>query len=191
MGREFELKYKADPAAIAAIGEEYGPFAVLEMKTVYYDTPAGTARARHWTIRRRMENGQPVCTVKIPGDNGSRGEWEVACPDIEEAIPKLIAKGAPELLTMVAAEGLEPICGVRFTRLAAAVPYGESVLEIALDQGEFLGARENRPFAEVEVELKQGRDEDAVAFGQKLAETFGLVEEKKSKFKRALELASE
>lgn len=172
-----------------AIREKYGPFTTITMKTVYYDTLSGVLRARRWTLRRRMENGQPVCTLKTPGDNNSRGEWEVDCPSIEEAIPLLIEKGAPEELAKLTEEGLVPTCGVRFTRLAAEVAWGESVLELALDQGEFLAGEKTAPFAEAEVELKQGFDGDAVSFGALLARTYGLTEASDSKLKRALALA--
>ena len=159
------------------------------MKTVYYDTPSGVLRPRRWTLRRRMENGQPVCTLKTPGDNNSRGEWEVDCPSIEEAIPLLIELGAPEELAVLTEEGLVPTCGVCFARLAAEVVWGESVLELALDQGEFVAGEKTAPFAEAEVELKQGSDADAISFGALLAQDFGLTEESDSKLKRARALA--
>lgn len=190
MGREFELKYRTDPSTIPVIQEKYGPFSAITMKTVYYDTPSRILRPRRWTLRKRMENGVPVCTLKTPGADGSRGEWEVSCQTIEAAIPMLLALGAPAELTELTAEGLEPTCGVRFTRLAANVSFGESVLELALDRGEFLGGDRTAPFAEVEVELKQGRDQDAMAFGGELARLYGLQEEPDSKLKRALELAA-
>ena len=45
------------------------------------------------------------------------------------------------------------------------------------------------PLLEVEVELKAGSDERAVAFAGQLAEKYGLVPEKRSKYRRALGLA--
>lgn len=188
MGREFELKFRATPELLSAIRENYGPFTEIAMNTVYYDTPDGALRPRRWTLRRRMENGTPVCTLKTPGDHGSRGEWEVSCPDVMVAVPRLIALGAPRELEELVRGGVVPTCGVRFTRLAAQVSQGESRLELALDQGAFLGGSKTAPFAEVEVELKQGRDQDAAAFAGELAERYGLTEEPDSKLKRALAL---
>ena len=66
MGREFELKYRADAAALAAIREEFGEFTSIAMETTYYDTPSGDLRRMRWTLRRRYENGISVCTVKTP-----------------------------------------------------------------------------------------------------------------------------
>lgn len=191
MGREFELKYHAEPEQMEAIREKYGSFHTLEMKTVYYDTPSGKLKNRRWTLRRRMENGEPVCTVKTAPENGGRGEWETVCPDIESAVPILIEMGAPAELAELASEGLMEICGVRFVRLAAQLPAGDGLVELALDRGEFLSEKRNRPFAEVEVELKQGMDQDALNFAETLAAEFHLTPEPKSKFKRALELAAE
>ena len=38
MGREFELKYRADSGNIAAIRAAFGDFSEIRMETVYYDT---------------------------------------------------------------------------------------------------------------------------------------------------------
>mgnify|MGYP003297594623 CR=1 FL=1 len=57
MGREFELKYRADAEKIAAIREQYGDFTSISMETTYYDTPGHALGDLHWTLRRRMENG--------------------------------------------------------------------------------------------------------------------------------------
>ena len=62
-------------------------------------------------------------------------------------------------------------------------------MELALDQGVLLGRGKELPFAEVEVELKEGSDEVALAFAKALAEEFHLTEEPKSKFVRAMTLA--
>ena len=88
MGRELELKYRADDDRLAAIEALYGDFTPITMETTYYDTPAADLRRLHWTLRRRFENGRSVCTLKTPLPDGSRGEWEAECPSIEEAIPR-------------------------------------------------------------------------------------------------------
>lgn len=189
MGREFELKYKATPARLEAIRAQFGGFHTIEMETTYYDIPSRLLRELHWTLRRRMENGVSVCTVKTDLENGGRGEWEMACADIGEAIPALIAMGAPAELAEYTADGVIATCGARFTRQAATVPAGSSTVEIALDQGVLLGGGRELPLCEVEVELKSGTDQDAVDFAAALAETFSLTPEPQSKLRRALSLA--
>ena len=37
MGREFELKYRADAGVLAAIQKKFGEFTALTMETAYYD----------------------------------------------------------------------------------------------------------------------------------------------------------
>ena len=62
-------------------------------------------------------------------------------------------------------------------------------LELALDKGCLLGGGKEVPLCEVEVELKSGSEDAAVGFGVILARQFGLIPQKKSKFRRALALA--
>ena len=189
MGREFELKFRADGDKIAAIREKYGDFTPISMETSYYDTQDLKLAIHHWTLRRRMENHVSVCTFKRPGDNGSRAEWEVEAPNIMEGVMKLCQAGADWELMRIASGGLIQTCGARFTRLAATLEVPGGKVELALDQGVLLGRGRDLPFAEVEVELKEGSDETAIAFAKALAEEFDLTEEPKRKFLRAMTLA--
>lgn len=189
MGREFELKFRADPQKLAAVGEAYPGGKTIRMETTYYDVPSRTLGRMHWTLRRRMENGISVCTLKTPCPDGGRGEWETICGQLEAAIPELIAQGAPSALAVYAAEGLIPVCGASFTRRAVTLSWADAELELALDQGKLLGGGREMPLCEIEVELKKGTDEAAIAFAAALAEKYSLQPEKKSKFRRAKDLA--
>lgn len=190
MSIEFELKYNATAAAQAAIEDAYpAEYRVIAMETTYFDTPEGSLAARHITLRRRLENGVSVCTVKTPAGALARGEWECRCDNIWDAIPQLCAMGAPEELLVLTAGGLEPICAARFTRRAALYHWCGTTLEIALDSGVLLGGGREIPLSEVECELKSGSPEAVLAFGAGLVEQFGLTVQKKSKFRRALALA--
>ena len=189
MGREFELKYRADADKIAAIREKYGEFAPISMETTYYDTPDLKLSFHRWTLRRRLENGVSVCTFKRPLDDGSRGEWEVACDSIMQGIPQLCQAGADWELMRATAGGVIPICGAKFTRLAATLETDGCTVELALDQGVLTGGSRELPLAEVEVELKAGSENAAVAFAEGLAKEFGLEPEEKSKFARAMALS--
>lgn len=189
MGREFELKYRADEETMAAIREKWGPFTSISMETTYYDTPDLKLAFHRWTLRRRMENGVSVCTFKRPQEDGSRGEWEVQCPNIFEGIPKLCQSGADWELMRATAGGVIPLCGAKFTRLARTLEIPGGSVELALDQGVLMGRGKEVPFGEVEVELKSGTDEAAAAFAGELAQAFALEPEPKSKFLRAMALA--
>ena len=191
MGREFELKYRTDSDTLDQISSRFGPFDTISMETDYYDTPEGALHERHWMLRKRLENGAAVCTLKTPLPDGSRGEWEVSAPSIDEALPLLLAAGCPGELEELARSGLLLWCGARFTRLARKVHASDSVLELALDRGIFLGGGKEQPFAELEVELKEGTEADCQAFAQALAGEYGLVPEKKGKAQRAFALAEQ
>lgn len=189
MGYEFELKFRATSAQQAAVRQALSDsWKVISMETTYYADPLRRLRALHYTLRRRLENGVSVCTLKTPMGDGGRGEWEVEANTIEEAIPELCKLGAPELLLDLTADGVSPCCGARFTRQAALIQAGETALEIALDEGVLFGGGKEVPLGEIEVELKSGTREQAIAFASALAETYGLQIQPKSKISRALAL---
>ena len=188
MGREFELKYQATLEIIGSIRGKFGEFTPISMETTYYDTEDLSLRKRKWTLRQRLENGRAVCTVKTPLPDGSRGEWEVENPDLTAGVKQLCAMGAPGEILNYVNQGVVPFCGARFTRLAKAIQLADGTVELALDQGVLLGGGQELPFAEVEVELKEGSDDAARQFAAALAAEFSLVEQPKSKLARAMAL---
>ncbi len=191
MGREFELKYAADDAAFAGLLARYPGLVPIAMETTYYDDPRGQLSARRWTLRRRLENGTAVCTLKIPLPDGSRGEWETECGEIGDAIPQLLMLGAPAELALFTAGGLTVSCGARFIRLAGPIELEDATAELALDRGVLLGGGKEAPLQEVEVELKTGSEDAIRHFARTLAAEFRLAAEPRSKVARARALAEE
>ena len=189
MGREFEVKYSATLEQIEALKEAFPGLAPIDMETTYYDTPDAKLGRKHWTLRRRYENGQSICTVKTPAADGSRGEWEVRCDRIEDAIPELCKLGAPQELAELTAGGVSAICGAKFTRLAGPIDFVYCTAELALDQGVLTGGGREIPLMEVELELKSGSEAALIIFAETLAEKFQLLPESRSKYSRALALA--
>lgn len=190
MALEYERKYAATEESLRLIGTKMGlPTQVLSMETTYYDTRNDALSARHITLRRRLENGVGVCTLKTPTGTNARGEFQTEAACIEDALPVLCKLSGYEELLALTKDGVSPVCSARFTRQAYRIPFGESLLELALDQGVLLGGGRQQPFFEVEVELLSGKPEDADVYGTVLAATYALNEEKKSKFRRALALA--
>ena len=190
MGRELELKFAASSETLDAMEEKYAPLTPITMHTRYFDTPHQAFRGRRWTLRLRLENGRPICTLKTCLSDGSRGEYETESGDIVSAIPALLEQGAPAELEELAREGLEEVCGARFTRLARIIDVPGGQVELALDRGEFTGGGRTLPFTEAEAELKAGPDEVLARFGRALAEEFSLREEPRSKIQRAMALAA-
>lgn len=189
MGIEFELKYRLDASLLQQLRQQIpGPEQILHMQTVYYDTAAGSFSQRKCTLRRRMENGKSICTLKTPAAGFGRQEWETECDCIEQAIGRLRALGAPADVLSLAEPGLLPICGAAFTRIAKTVVYEDAVLELALDEGILTGGGRECPLCEMEVELKSGSQHACMAFARQLAQRYGLPPEPHSKFRRALNL---
>lgn len=189
MGKEFELKYAATAQDLIVLKEKYPHLHPITMETTYYDDPEGMMSKMHWTLRRRMENEISVCSLKTPAGGLLRGEWEIECDDILEAVPKLCEMGAPRQLLLLTANGVKSVCGARFVRMAGPIEVEGATLELALDSGVFMGGGKEEPFTEVEVELKEGSEAAAVAFGEALAASMNLQPEHRSKVGRARALA--
>lgn len=186
MGREFELKYMATPEILSQIRTQFENFETISMETTYFDTADGALSAGKCTLRRRLENGQCVCTLKTPGDGHSRGEWELVGEWSSDAVTSLFAgAGIPAVPFGL----LEPVCGARFTRLAAHIRIPNACMELALDEGVLLGGGSQMPLCELEVELKEGSEDAVSAWAEALAAQYSLSPQPKSKFRRAKELA--
>ena len=188
MGREFEFKFRASVRQMEAIRADFEGFREISMVSSYYDTQNQDLFSRHWTLRKREENGISVCALKTPSADGARCEWEVECADIDAAVDALIQCGAPEELKALASGGLEKVCSARFIRQAAIIEQEGCTVELALDRGILLGGARMQLLGEVEVELKSGSDSAAIAFARTLATNYGLIPERTSKYMRALDL---
>ena len=189
MGIEFELKYRVTPGMLEKMREEFSEDSrSIAMETTYYDTPEGALSKLHYTLRRRMENGISVCTLKTPADSQGRQEYEVLSTSIEDALERLGKQSGIDLLTLTEA-GLVPVCGARFTRMAKNIELSNTTVELALDKGVLMGGGREVPLYEVEVELKSGSRETAKLYAAQLALRYNLLPESGSKFRRAFALA--
>ncbi len=192
MGIEYEQKFRGTPQIQQALRQAFaGEEREFAMQTTYYDTPSGAFSARRYTLRRRLENGISVCTLKTPGDGFGRGEWDVECESIQQAISALCKLSGMEDLVSLTQEGLVPICGAAFTRIAKTLRLPECTLELALDSGVLTGGSQREPLCEIELELKSGSREAMDAFARQLASQYQLTPEPRSKFQRALALHKE
>ena len=192
MGVEYELKFRATAQMQAALrAETEGEEQEFDMETTYYDAIDGGLSQRYYTLRRRLENGISVCTLKTPSDGAGRGEWEVFCDSVEDAVEELCKLGAPENLKELTAVGIKQVCGAKFHRIAKTVRLDDGVVELALDHGVLMGGDKEIPLCEVEVELKEGTVEMTRSYAIMLATLYDLIPEKGSKFRRALALAKE
>ena len=196
MGTELEWKYAVpEPSVLDEVlaWEEVRSRMAEEprryhMRTDYYDTPDRRFSKRKITIRRRMENERSVVCVKAPLPKGSephlRGEWELESSDLRAALPRLAALGAPR--AVLEPVPLQRLCGADFIRRAVLLRFADgSAAELALDCGALSGPTQSAPLCELELELKEGASEAALAFAVVLAERFSLRLEPSGKFTRA------
>lgn len=195
-----ELEYKLavpDPAlleqilfdeTIAQVRQEN--YRLLDMATVYYDTPERTLKEKHWTLRLRQENDACIATFKMPAPGGARYEYQCPASEIRMALPLLMEQGAPAELGELDVMELRPVCAARFTRRAADVRFADgTVCEFCGDVGALAGGSREQALCEVELELKSGNADTAAAFARELKERFSLQTERLSKFARAAALA--
>ncbi len=186
MGVEVELKFRAEEALLSRLRRDIpGEETIFQMHTTYYDTPDSALSARKYTLRRRLENGTCVCTLKTPTKGLGRGEFEVVCDTIEAALPKLCKLSD---LTDLEHLTLQAVCGAKFTRIAKTVLWQGATFELALDSGILYGGGRELPLQEIEVELKAGEEQALREYGAILSAAYGLIPEKASKFRRGLAL---
>lgn len=192
MSCEIELKYQLSPALAERLWTD--PFLAdrllaaprkITMESRYYDTTDAALSAARISLRLRRENGVSCVTLKTPKAShaalSERGEWEVAAPSIETALPALYALGAPRLpdgpLTVHAT--------VSFVRTTAPILVSDTCTAmLCVDVGTFGTV----PFCELELELTKGETTVLCAFGETLASRFSLVPELRSKHARARQL---
>ena len=68
MGSEYELKYRAAEETLASVRTTFpAHWQKITMETTYYDTPSRALSARRYMLRKRLENGVSVCTLKTSG----------------------------------------------------------------------------------------------------------------------------
>ena len=195
---EIEYKFAASAATLAAVLQDpmvqhrrTEPVRTLTMRTRYFDTPDALLRQAGITLRLREENDRTIACCKSRGTRtgslSAHEEWEVEAQELPDAIPALVALGAPALLLEL--DGLRVTATAAFTRRCAVLRMSEQTLaELSCDEGFLAGPTEQEPLSELELELKSGALEDLTPFLQALRAHYALPPEPRSKLARALAL---
>jgi triphosphatase len=180
-----------------------------DMLSRYFDTAEQTLTQMKTSLRIRQEGENRVATLKLGGrsKNGlhQRLEWSVRLegenwPETADSSLDIYwfqkyatSDGDPddllwEVLQKIEGQQLIEICQARFRRISFDVGYGDTLMELALDDGELGVDEQTETINELELELKEGDVRDLMALGDELMARFELVPENMSKYARCLAL---
>jgi inorganic triphosphatase YgiF len=170
--REIELKFLCAPDDLGTVlaAAPDGDDDSRELISVYFDTPDLTLQKAGVSLRVRESKGRRILTMKR-GDGLSREEYEAP---LEGEAPNGEFAPLRALLDDDAAAALKPAFNVRVNRRQRLVRFGDSEIELALDQGEVSGGRRVSPISEVELELKAGRPEALFELARDLSQAAPL-----------------
>ena len=205
---EIELKYRIDSVEqydsllsdpwIAGHAEDDEPETV-RMKAAYFDTPDLTLIKHNIAFRIRSEGERTLATLKWRDDDDGIGglyiRSEINIPISDKTCffapdPSIFKESLEgrDLLDIIDGKPLENIIDMIFTRKRIRIDYGESILELALDEGVVVAGADSTQFRELEIEIYSGRKEDLLDTGNLIAKKYGLEPELKTKFARGIEL---
>jgi triphosphatase len=187
---EFELKLEipADRLQPLLAAIRQGDAIRERLRATYFDTQDGALAGHGIVVRMRQEGRKWVQTAKAPGSGPLlRLEHNApVAPDeagVAPAVDLARHSGTPVGAALRRALGLKagaafpplvPLYETDVTRLSVTVRHGESELEVALDEGRIVAGARSLPLRELEVELKQGRPEDAVRLAREGCRLHGL-----------------
>lgn len=195
MSTEIELKLDLTPKAAGKLARH--PLLAglttqkLQLLNTYYDTARLELHARRIAFRFRKKGWQWLSTVKTaePASGGLalRSEWET------EATPGLFEfehVDNPELRTFLEdrRDALEPVFTTDFRRQLWQLPFGESVIELAVDRGTIESRGRRAAICEIELELLSGQVADLFALSRRLQDDIDLRPAIASKAERGYKL---
>lgn len=168
-----------------------------QVHDTFVDTPDRRILASGHVCRQREVDGQIVMTLKshqtVEGAVHRREELEVTLPDVLPIDRWPASEIRDRLLEIVGVAALLPMFDQRQTRVVRRVQQGDrEPAEMSVDRVELsIGGKELHYF-EVEIELKDaGTETDLAQIAACLSSTWGLQPQPRSKFARALELATQ
>ncbi len=159
-GKEMEIKMRLDPRRIEAL--ELSKLLKdaarhqKQFRTVYFDDRRHRLARKGFELRVRSEGQRHVQTVKSVG-GVVRGEWETEVSAFEPSPAGLSKTPAGKIVKNGAR--LRPVFALQINRRIWTLSRGDATLEVALDDGSLEAGDERRPICEVELELKNGSEQ--------------------------------
>lgn len=175
---------------------EAGGYEKIRLAANYFDTVDGFLHKARLAYRVRKENDQWVATIKGGGSvvNGmhKRAEWNVTVENGEADLQVFTKTTVDQtILEQLSTKKLIPIVQTDFVREVVMLTIGDNKIEAAMDKGKIIGGGNEVPILEIELELKEGKEEALIEFGKKIIKEFSLELSNKSKFMRGLELCKD
>lgn len=195
MSIEIELKLQLSPKAAKKLASHSLLAAIRPQKqhllNTYFDTPKLDLHAKRIAVRFRKKGEQWLLTVKSaePASGGlaMRSEWETqGTPGVFDF--SHVDSDELRLFLEQLSSQLEPIFTTDFRRQIWHVPFGESLIELAVDRGNIESRGKSAPICEVELELLSGKVEDIFGLTRKLQEQLDLHPAIASKAERGYNL---
>lgn len=195
MSTEIELKLQLDPHDAEKLSSHpllSGlPHKAQALLNTYFDSPALTLHDKKVALRLRKKGEQWLCTVKTaePATGGlaRRSEWEVPATPGSFDFSHVDAPALRDMLESMRASFV-PIFTTDFVRKSWELPFGESTIEFAIDQGFVESQGRKAAISEIELELIAGQIEDLFALSQQLQADFDLRPALASKAERGYAL---
>jgi len=180
MANEVELKLTLPSFAVqdflqdSQLGDYQGEPLVLDNQ--YFDTDDLKLNQSHAALRIRKSQHGYVQTLKNKGTALAglhvRGEWEYDIPsaNLDWSLFPQDVQIEDEIK-----QAVKPLFKTDFNRHVWNVSFGESQIELVLDQGLICTNKHNAPISEIELELKSGDAADLFALALQLAKRYPLV----------------
>lgn len=180
-GHEVELKFEIDPAGISGLHSEpllSGSLQnIKEQTSTYFDTADFKLREAGFSLRVRFSGDAYVQTVKRSGIGAGlfdRPEWETAIDGPQPDFAAINATALGKLMTRKIAERLRAVITSTVKRTTWLLSHSDSQIEVVLDEGRVAAAEQDRPLNELEIEVRSGSVNSALAIARQLGEEVPL-----------------
>lgn len=196
-GTEIEVKL-ACPKDIRATFFDLDALAATELRprsqrltATYFDTQDDALARAGLSLRVRRTRARRIMTVKwdLKEENAfSRGEAETQLPDEKLNVELFEPVVASRVIAASGGEDLIPRFETRVRRRVGVLRLGDSLIEIAIDDGEIVAGQDRSPISECELELKVGEPSALFTLAAQLTKA-GLILHPLQKSQRGYQLA--
>lgn len=201
MGTEKEIKLILDKKQLQGIWRQElivtrlqkGSRKTLNIENYYYDTADFALRQAGFAYRVRKTGRSYEATIKTGGSAAggfsTRGEYTVPLRRLLPATAGFGEKIDSRLAELLEGEKLQQLFAVIVERNLGKLQLSkDTVVELAVDEGEIRAAGKTEPVAEVEMELMEGDEKDLLDFVALLSAKIPLFVENRSKYARGIAL---